>query len=601
MLLKRNTEEQRQEEERRFVQETLIRRFRGDQTLLYRDLPEFLEHPELKELLLRYAELQDAIHVKFLEAGYGVAELDITIEEPESGGKDSEPVVNEGDATEHEPEVTETPVDESVAEAPESPDTDAPEEGSAELPEDASLEKAEEEDPTTGSDNPQPDQVNPTADAEETEGEPPLPESPATDEPTDPDPQPMKESPIIPVRLNLPNAKTGLEFVQKVDLSPLQRDIATLESWETSGFEDLGLDVVLNEVGFTLQGVPTEHGKFPVTILVRFGDQDGRPGQSYRLQAELDILPDPRKMWKELEPDSSLPYQKAHFHSDQIVLGGHTMIAASRRGRSHAHNGTFRDDEFDLTVSESTGWYIMAVADGAGSAPYSRRGSQIAVEKCLQTLQQKIDEKFTQDIEALAIAWKTNPTEQLAQQIRSRLYEPLSHSAYAGYRAIGAEAEQLGEQPKAFHTTLIATIVRQFDCGYFVGTWWVGDGAAGILRKGQYLKVLGNPDGGEYAGQTRFLTMPEIWADGATVMKRIDFDVVPDFTAVMIMTDGVSDPKFHTDYNLNQVSKWDELWNDLGETVIFDQSNLDAHEQLLEWLDFWASGEHDDRTIAILF
>jgi len=35
--------------------------------------------------------------------------------------------------------------------------------------------------------------------------------------------------------------------------------------------------------------------------------------------------------------------------------------------------------------------------------------------------------------------------------------------------------------------------------------------------------------------------------------------------------------------------------------VAFDHDNLTAPDQLLEWLDFWAAGEHDDRTIAILF
>ena len=95
--------------------------------------------------------------------------------------------------------------------------------------------------------------------------------------------------------------------------------------------------------------------------------------------------------------------------------------------------------------------------------------------------------------------------------------------------------------------------------------------------------------------------MPEIWADGATVMKRIEFDVVEDFTAVIAMTDGVSDPKFHTDHNMLQQENWDKLWDELSETVTFDHDNLDAPEQMLEWLDFWAAGEHDDRTIAILF
>lgn len=648
MFVKRNTEEQRQEEERRFVQETLIRRFRGDQTLLYRDLSSFLEHPELKDLLLRYEELQDAIHATFVRGGFGKAEIELSMEVPVIEANAS------GDAPVAEPELVETPAEEPTA--PEVLVNDTPVEDTAEetpssetepslnnealvegdgnsnVEEEASVpesEHAEPESPSESLDEPEPgtepessapldaapeDPETPESDipSPKENTEPPIAESsdeptdapPMNEEPQDSDPPiPMtpKELPVIPVRLNLANAKTGVGFSQKIDLTPLQRSMMSLESWEASGFEELGLEVTANDVGFIIDGIPSEHGKYPVTILLRFEEDEGRPAQSYRLQGELDILPDPRKMWKELEPDATEPYQKSHLRSEQVLLGGHTMIAASRRGRSHAHQGTFRDDEFELSVEEENGWYIMAVADGAGSAKFSRRGSQIAVEEAIKSLHGSLTEAFTKEIESLAAEWANESSDQLSQQIRSKLYHPLSHSAYAGYRTICAEAEQLGEQPKTFHTTLIVTIVRQFDCGYFIGTYWVGDGAAGVMRKGQYLKVLGNPDGGEFAGQTRFLTMPEIWADGATVMKRIDFDLVPEFTSVMIMTDGVSDPKFHTDHNLKQQAKWDELWADIGETVIFDQSNLDAHEQLLEWLDFWASGEHDDRTIAILF
>jgi hypothetical protein len=68
------------------------------------------------------------------------------------------------------------------------------------------------------------------------------------------------------------------------------------------------------------------------------------------------------------------------------------------------------------------------------------------------------------------------------------------------------------------------------------------------------------------------------------------------------MTDGVSDPKFETDNNLINPNKWDELWNDLLENgVELTDDNENAKDQLLDWLDFWSPGNHDDRTIAILY
>lgn len=563
-MFRPNNVDQEREEERLFVQNALRKRFQGDQQQMFKDFPAFMEHPSVDALLQRYNALQDAVHEAFLAAGFGAPEPDISLE---AADPDLDAVVVEEETLIEEetskPKIEEIPME--VADSPHEGADDSPQ-----TPQDSSEGDVSVTDP---------DHQDTTPEAMET---------------------PPSDPPALPVKLNLPNGKTGVEYAQKIDLSPLHRSLASLASHESSGFEEIGLTFSVED-GMRIQGCPTTHGKFSVEILLRFTAEEDRPAQDYRLQGEIDILPDPRKMWKELEPDPTLPYQKPHLRSASLHMAGRTMVAASRRGRSHAHTGTFRDDDFELSVNEPQSWYILAVADGAGSAPYSRRGSQLACEKAITILGNKLDDKFSGDLEALAGAWTRNPNDQLRGQIRSRLYEALSHAAYAGYRAICEEAEAMEEVAKAFHTTLLLTIVRQFDFGYFVGTWWVGDGAVGVLQQGKYLKLMGTPDGGQFAGQTRFLTMPEIWTDGATVMKRIEFDVVEDFTAVLLMTDGVSDPKFHTDHNMLQRENWDQLWDDLSEVVTFDHDNLDTPEQLLEWLDFWAAGEHDDRTIAILF
>ena len=117
-----------------------------------------------------------------------------------------------------------------------------------------------------------------------------------------------------------------------------------------------------------------------------------------------------------------------------------------------------------------------------------------------------------------------------------------------------------------------------------------------------YTPVLGVPDEGEYAGQTRFLTMPEIFKDATSLYQRLRFRIVDDFTALFLMSDGVSDPKFETDANLNNPDKWDALWTDLKENgVELTDDNEETKNQLLAWLDFWSPGNHDDRTIAILY
>ena len=108
---------------------------------------------------------------------------------------------------------------------------------------------------------------------------------------------------------------------------------------------------------------------------------------------------------------------------------------------------------------------------------------------------------------------------------------------------------------------------------------------------------MGIPDGGEYAGQTRFLTNHEIFVDA---INRIRVDTVEDFTALILMSDGITDPKFETDANLQNIDNWNKLWDDINAEV---NLNFDSNTkyQLLKWMDFWSIGNHDDRTLAMIF
>ena len=79
--------------------------------------------------------------------------------------------------------------------------------------------------------------------------------------------------------------------------------------------------------------------------------------------------------------DQTLP--KDHTDHKRVVGPLRNIIAASKRGRAHAHSGTFRDDDFSIQFNESTGWYMIAVADGAGSAQYAREGARIACDTAI--------------------------------------------------------------------------------------------------------------------------------------------------------------------------------------------------------------------------
>lgn len=53
------------------------------------------------------------------------------------------------------------------------------------------------------------------------------------------------------------------------------------------------------------------------------------------------------------------------------------LVVTSKRGRSHAHEGKFREDDFAVNELPAD-WCIVSVSDGAGSAKAAREGSRVA-------------------------------------------------------------------------------------------------------------------------------------------------------------------------------------------------------------------------------
>ena len=192
------------------------------------------------------------------------------------------------------------------------------------------------------------------------------------------------------------------------------------------------------------------------------------------------------------------------------------------------------------------------------------------------------------------------------QIVGDHIYKIVGTAAFKAHNAINKEAKEQNMPAKTYATTLLLTICKKFPFGWFIASFWVGDGAICLFdQTANTAKLLGVPDEGEYAGQTRFLTMPEIFQDATSLYKRLRFNIIDDFTALFLMTDGVSDPMFETDANLNNYAKWEQLWNnfatDKDNPVHLVDDNEKSAEELLNWLDFWSPGNHDDRTIAILY
>lgn len=450
---------------------------------------------------------------------------------------------------------------------------------------------------------------------------------------------------IDALEIALPNAKAGEDYFQLIKID----DTDILEYW-IEGLDDTGLctelEVILNpeektnvddeksentaditpinsgdannslsdsinnmivgntNQGIVIKGIPTTAGDYDITLKYKYrGWYSGC--NILERKFKFAVNPDPRSLWKDIPTDKNVKFFKEDYVCDYITVAENDkgpqkdIVAASKRGRSHAHEGKARDDDFKLFHNNENGWYIMAVADGAGSAKYSRKGSAVACETCIEHCKQALSTPT--ELEDAIVALSNAAEGHSNRTISTLIYNIVGGAAHKAHRAILETAKANEDQPRDYSTTLLLAICKKFDFGWFVASFWVGDGAMCIYDKErQYIKLLGTPDGGEYAGQTRFLTMKEIFTP-ESIMSRLKYSIEEDFSGLLLMTDGISDPFFETDANLNKIEKWNELWDNIKSEVDLSDDNSESQYQLLKWLDFWSPGNHDDRTIAILY
>jgi hypothetical protein len=379
------------------------------------------------------------------------------------------------------------------------------------------------------------------------------------------------------------NAKAGQAYAGKIERvgahdTPTQlRDVRL----------PAGLDLSFTPAGAALLGTPTQAGDHEI------GFEWSDDGQTWSAgKCILIVNPDPRSLWQVNEPAADLSYRKPHLDCQLITAPACRLAAASRRGRSHEHSGSFRDDDFFIHHDAASGWDVMIVADGAGSAPSSRWGSRLAAEAAGAHLVATLAGALGADMARLLGDWDADPA-GAAKNVGEKFHYLFHDAGSLAVDAIEAEASAQGVPAKDYATTLLACAVRKQGADTFLASFWMGDGAIAAYGTRGKVRLMGAPDGGEFAGQTRFLDRAAL-AD-SSFAKRIGIGRYPELTAVILMTDGISDPRFETDNGLADAGKWDALWDDIAPCLAAQQPD----QQLLAWLAFFTPGHHDDRTIAV--
>jgi hypothetical protein len=161
---------------------------------------------------------------------------------------------------------------------------------------------------------------------------------------------------------------------------------------------------------------------------------------------------------------------------------GWTVVAATLRGEAHARRGERGQDALRaLAAGPGGAALVAAVADGAGSAPRGGAGAALAVRAAARA--------------ARAALAGGRPVADLAE-------DEAAGWGLAAREALAAAAAARGLPLRDLACTLIVAAVDA--TGALVAH--VGDGAAAARGADGAWVALSWPEGGEHAGETRFLT-----------------------------------------------------------------------------------------------
>ncbi len=255
------------------------------------------------------------------------------------------------------------------------------------------------------------------------------------------------------------------------------------------------------------------------------------------------------------------------------------LLCATARGRLHAHRGEHREDAV-AALTFRDGW-CGAVADGAGSAKWSRLGAAIATHVITHALRE-------------ALQHGAAPVAALADAARG--------AATSASTAMVQFAERCGVPLRELRTTLLVAVVH----GTRAATLQVGDGGVVLLLRDGASVLPHAGDAGEFSGEvTHFL--PDDGALDRLLLSYAEHDV-DNLRAILTMSDGIEDPWYplgrHADTLFAQLRDGvnDANANVAGITHRMRGPVLAAPDPVhaaVDWLTFEKRGENDDRTLLL--
>lgn len=290
-------------------------------------------------------------------------------------------------------------------------------------------------------------------------------------------------------------------------------------------------------------------------------------------QIDREITP----QWRNLDPIDQEDWVDINVCGYQERPDGWAVAGASRRGKTHAHEGGHREDSFDFVFQD--GWTILAAADGAGSYRLSRVGARISCQVAVENLK-----SLLQGMELKELIDAPIPSESDLLKIKQFLIDTiLKVIQEVKNEAAGREVEF-----DLLSTTILVAVHHKWKDKSLVASIQIGDGIVAVWHGGTDVAVLGKADSGDFASETKFITTRGIEAE---LEHRVFFTIKPEVGAVAVMTDGIADDFFPA------ATAMPRMFELICENLIGSEKPA---ENLLNWLSYERRGSFDDRTIVIL-
>lgn len=272
-------------------------------------------------------------------------------------------------------------------------------------------------------------------------------------------------------------------------------------------------------------------------------------------------------LWKYLPIPSNEPEPVPEYINGTVKFPGSKVVAARVRGKKHKHEGTNCDDWYEVANYERM--TFIAVSDGAGSKKFSRVGARESCKAAIGFLVSSFEKLFTNKPELkeyLTLALTDSKCMEacgvlagVVQQSAIKAHEAVEVAFYS--RKTNPEYEKVlgrGLQFKDLSGTLLIAVlipISETTKEHLVISCQIGDGMIAILNsEGEFsnsMKLMGDPDSGDYSGETDFLTSSQM-KNIETLQQRTKIcRTVVD--TVMVMSDGVADDYFPNETQMRRL------------------------------------------------